>query len=145
MSELPTTDRQSIMGRLAKRPYAEGDDLPEVGGVCLVSGANQDAESDQHRSFNWCRVVGYTVDNKFVCLQVPGCWPTVERLTNCWFADEESLLRAAAPALLGALRGIVSAVDHVEWDCTASAAHGRLDDARSVARAAIAKATGEPS
>jgi len=133
-----TTERSviGVTGRLAKRAYAEGDDLPEVGSTCLVSGANQDAESDQHRSFTWCRVIGYTPDNNFVCLQVPGCWPKVERLTNCWFADEEFLLRAAAPSLLKAAR-----VAHRYLTCD-STPLSNSDIAAELA-AAIAKAEGK--
>lgn len=72
-------------GRLAPRPYKEGDSLPAVGSYCLVSGANCDIESDQHRGFSWRKVIGYA--GEFVCLQTHGCWPTVERLGNCWFAE----------------------------------------------------------
>src|ERR1700677_1634136 len=130
----PTTDRQSITGRLAKRPWAEGDDLPAVGNSCLVSGANQDMESDQHRNFLQCRVVGYTVDNKFVCFQVPGCWPTVERLTNCWFADEKLLLDAAAPDLLKALKAVREFMDDPQRECPLPV------EIASAVREAIAKA-----
>jgi hypothetical protein len=77
----------SIIGRLAPRPYQTGDTLPAVGSLCLVSGANCDVESDQHRSYMWRRVVGYGVGDEFVCLQTRDCWPTVERLGNCWFAE----------------------------------------------------------
>lgn len=73
-------------GRLAPRAWQPGDHVPAVGGMVLVSGANCDIESDQHRAFTWRRVVGYGEDNGFVCLQAKGCWPTVERMTNCWFA-----------------------------------------------------------
>jgi hypothetical protein len=37
-----------------------------------------------------------------------------------------------------ALRNLVFAVDHVDWDCTANAAMARLDEARSAARAVLA-------
>lgn len=74
-------------GRLAKRPYQTGDNLPAVGSYCLISGANCDIESDQHRGYFWRQVLGYSDDREFVCLQTSGCWPTVERLTKCWFAD----------------------------------------------------------
>lgn len=80
-----TTER--IIGRLASRPYRAGDDLPAAGSTTLVSGAHGDVESDQHRGYGWRRVLGYSPDLKFICLQTPGCWPTVERLENCWFAD----------------------------------------------------------
>lgn len=125
------TDQKSIVGRLAKRPYRAGDDLPAVGAVCLMSGVNCDAQSDQHRSYMWVKVIGYTDDNQFACFQKAGCWPTVERLENCWFADEESLVREAAPAMLGALRKIVK-----EGDLTAP------ETMKRIAADAIAKAEG---
>ena len=78
-------------GRLAKRPFRPGDDLPEVGSFCLVSGANCDIESDQHRGYSWRQVIGYSEDREFVCMQTHKdsytCWPTVERMANCWFAE----------------------------------------------------------
>jgi len=86
-----------------------------VGSQCLVSGSNQDVESDQHRSYSWRRVIGYSVNNKFVCLQTRDCWPTVERVENCWFADERLLLNAAAPDLLAAAR---LAVKYLNADST---------------------------
>lgn len=75
-----------IEGRLAERAYLAGDVLPEVGTQCLVSGANGDIESDQHRAYLWRLIIGYSPDKQFVCLQTEGCWPTVERTVNCWFA-----------------------------------------------------------
>lgn len=78
---------RAFVGRLAASSYQPGDDLPAVGTSTLVSGANADVESDQHRSYMWRLVVGYSPDLKFVCLQTPDCWPTVERLENCWFAE----------------------------------------------------------
>ena len=77
----------SIIGRLAAHPYQCGDELPAVGTSVLISGANQDVESDQHRSYSWRTVVGYSHADKFVCLQTRDCWPTVERLENCWIAE----------------------------------------------------------
>lgn len=78
-------------GRLSPRPFQFGDTLPAVGSYCLVSGANCDIESDQHRGYSWRQVLGYSDDKEFVCLQTHkdsyACWPTVERLTNCWFAE----------------------------------------------------------
>lgn len=95
--QLPTYEVRSgsVNGRLAKQPYSQGDALPAIGSFCLVSGANCDIESDQHRAFYWKKVVGYA--DGFVCLQVDGCWPTVERLTNCWFAEIPNPAKAAAP------------------------------------------------
>jgi hypothetical protein len=74
------------MSRLAKRRYAFGDPLPMPGQWCIVSGANGDITSDRDRSYTRRLVIGYTPCGGFVCLQSEGCWPTVERLTNCWFA-----------------------------------------------------------
>ena len=79
----------SIVGRLAPRRWQVGDPLPDVGLFCLVSGVNCDVESDQHRSYMWRKVVGYSDDSQFVCLQTEGCWPTVERTDNCWFAETD--------------------------------------------------------
>lgn len=133
----PTTDR-NIIGRLAQRPWREGDSLPETGSECLVSGSKQDVESDQHRSYSWRRVIGYSVNNKFVCLQTRDCWPTVERLEHCWFADERHLLNAAAPAMLAALRRI--AFDPIG---APDASHESvLEGIVEIAKAAIAKAEG---
>lgn len=77
----------TIIGRLAPRPWQEGDPLPTTGSQCLVSGVHCDVESDQHRAYSWRTVVGYGVGNKFICLQTNDCWPTVERTENCWFAE----------------------------------------------------------
>ncbi len=77
----------SVEGYFAERPHKDGDSLPSVGSLCLVSGAHNDIESDQHRAYMWCQVIGYTDDKQFVCLQTKGCWPTVERVANCWFAE----------------------------------------------------------
>lgn len=85
-----------VVGRLAKRPYEAGDPMPAVGSKCLVSGANCDVESDQHRAYGWRTVVGYGVNDEFICMQTRDCWPTVERLSNCWFAEIPSP-RAPAP------------------------------------------------
>ncbi len=76
-----------IEGRLATRSYLPGDALPATGSLCLISGANCDIESDQHRGYLWRQVLGFTDDDEFVCLHTPGCWPTVERTKNCWFAE----------------------------------------------------------
>ena len=80
---------KSVTGRLAARRWQAGDPLPDVGSFCLVSGVNCDVESDQHRSYMWRKVVGYSDDSQFVCLQTEGCWPTVERTDNCWFAETD--------------------------------------------------------
>lgn len=74
-------------GRLAGRPFQSGDVLPAPGSYCLVSGANCDIESDQHRGYSWRQVLGYSNDRQFICLQTNDCWPTVERTANCWFAE----------------------------------------------------------
>lgn len=73
------------MARLAKRPWQAGDPKPEVGKFVTVSGANNDITSDQDRAYSERYVVGYSTCGNFVCLQTDGCWPTVERLENCWF------------------------------------------------------------
>ena len=85
----------SVIGRFAARPYMPGDPLPEVGTKCWVSGANADVESDQHRSFGERIGIGYTPCGLFACFQTEGCWPTVERLINCWFADPDRLAKAS--------------------------------------------------
>ena len=131
MSGDPTSDDKSIVGRLAPRPYRVGDAMPDVGSLTLVSGANCDMESDQHRSYSWRRVIGYSDDRQFVCLQTSNCWPTVERMTSCWFARTgapNAIPRASAPDLLDALRAMLDDDDH--------------DEAKRKARSAIAKATG---
>jgi len=78
---------KSIIGRLAPRSWRAGDPLPAIGSLCLVSGAHSDVESDQHRSYLWRKVVGFSDCGGFVCLQTEGCWPTVERTENCWFGE----------------------------------------------------------
>ena len=72
--------------RLAKRRYEFGDPLPMPGQWCIVAGVHSDITSDQDRAYGRRLVNGYTPCGNFVCLQTEGCWPTVERLTNCWFA-----------------------------------------------------------
>lgn len=73
------------MARIAERPYEAGDPIPDVGSVCRVAGANTDETCDQDRSYNDMFVIGYSQCSNFICLQRNGCWPVVERLTNCWF------------------------------------------------------------
>jgi hypothetical protein len=93
-----------IIGRLAKRPYRSGDELPEVGTLTLVSGANCDVESDQHRSYLWRKVIGYANENQFIVLQTRDCWPTVERTEFCWFASDDDLVNSCAGELLSIVR-----------------------------------------
>ena len=94
--------KRSVVGRLAPNRWQAGDPLPEIGSLCLVSGANCDVESDQHRSYMWRKIVGYGEGDMFICLQTEGCWPTVERTENCWFAEiptpRNIALRAQADA-----------------------------------------------
>lgn len=78
---------KAIIGRLASRRYREGDELPATGSTVLISGVHNDVESYQHRGYMWRYVVGYSKCGKFICLQSEGCWPTVERLENCWIAQ----------------------------------------------------------
>lgn len=89
MTQAPTPGplSGSVEGRLTAMPWKPGDPLPAVGSAVLVSGANCDVDSDQHRAFMWRTVVGYGDQDRFVCLQTGSCWPTVERLENCWFAE----------------------------------------------------------
>lgn len=94
MSEAVTNELQDVDGRLAARPYQSGDPLPAVGSICLVSGANQDIRSDQHRAYSWRKVIGYTDDKQFMCMQTRDYWPTVERVANCWFAEIPTPLTA---------------------------------------------------
>ena len=70
---------KTIVGRLAPNAWRTGDPLPEIGSICLVSGANCDVESDQHRSYMWRKVVGYGDGDMFVCLQTEGCWKAIAR------------------------------------------------------------------
>lgn len=84
------------MARLAKNAWRLGDPLPDAGTMVLVSGANQDITSDQDRAYGESYVVGYSSCGQFICLQVSGCWPTVERLTNCWFAPTQEQLATEA-------------------------------------------------
>lgn len=79
------------MSRLAARAYLPGDALPAVGSVTLVAGANSDIGCDQDRAYTERLVVGYTPDGIFACFQTRDCWPTVERLTNCWFAPNAAV------------------------------------------------------
>lgn len=76
------------VSRLASRPYKVGDELPLVGSTCLMAGANSDISCDQDRAYSELIVVGYTKCGGFICTQSEGCWPTVDRLTNCWFSDK---------------------------------------------------------
>lgn len=60
-----------------------GEGLPPVGTVCEYYGANSDGPD------GWVyiesKVIGYTDDQQFVCMQKIGCWPVVERVSNCGF------------------------------------------------------------
>lgn len=76
------------MARIAKRPYQRGDALPAIGSLCEVACSNSDISSDQDRAYSELMVIGYTPEGEFVCFQKSGCWPVVERLTQCWFAEE---------------------------------------------------------
>lgn len=77
------------MSRLAKRAWVPKDTLPEVGSVCLMAGANSDISCDQDRTYGKRFVIGYSPCREFGCFQSDGCWPVVERLTNCWFTPNE--------------------------------------------------------
>lgn len=85
MSLAPTL--REVVGRLAPRRWAPGDPRPRVGTLTLVAGINTDVDSDQHRRYSWRQVLGYSDDGMFVCLQTSRCWPTVERVDNCWFGE----------------------------------------------------------
>ena len=78
------------MSRRVKRPYQPDARLPDVGETCLVAGANTDISCDQDRAYSKRIVVGYSPCGNFICLQTEGCWPTVERLKNCWFEEGET-------------------------------------------------------
>jgi hypothetical protein len=106
-----TTERRDVIGRLAKRPYEPGDPLPALGTECLVSGANCDVQSDQHRSYSWRTVISYTDDRQFVCMQTKNCWPTVERVANCWFAEIPTPMAPAPVSSNQQLRDLLT-----EWD-----------------------------
>lgn len=80
----------SATGRIATRRWEMGDDVPLPGALVFISGVNMDVESDPHRTYSWRRVIGVTDPSEgyiFICLQTKGCWPTVERLKNCWIAE----------------------------------------------------------
>ena len=94
----------SVEGRLSARPWRKGDPLPEIGSQALVSGANADIESDQHRGYMRRTVIGYGEGDNFIVLQTSGCWPTVERTTNCWFAEIDTP-RANHPTAVDAALG----------------------------------------
>lgn len=64
-------------------------ELPERDTYTNVSGANTDLSSDQHRSFGLARVIGYSSGKEFICLQRDNCWPTVERVSNCYFRTDD--------------------------------------------------------
>lgn len=78
------------MSRIATRAYLQGDPLPAVGSKCIVAGANSDIHSDQDRAYSERFVIGYSPDKKLICLQTEKGWPTVERLSNCWFGTIET-------------------------------------------------------
>lgn len=84
------------MARLALRPWKDGDDRPKVGSQVIVSGSNADITSDQDRAYSERWVIGYSRCGQFICLQTDNCWPTVERMTSCWFAQsvEQRLIDA---------------------------------------------------
>lgn len=65
--------------------WSVGMPLPEVGSEVELAGVNTDVTCDQDRKFSKVTVVGYSRCGCFGCFQVRDCWPTVEKLTNCWF------------------------------------------------------------
>lgn len=65
--------------------WRAGLPFPPVGCSCEVAGVNTDKYCDQDRAFSNRLVVAITPCHLFVCLQKEGCWPTIERLENCWF------------------------------------------------------------
>lgn len=65
--------------------WRQGLLTPVVGSTCEIAGANTDVSCDQDRKFSLVTVIGYSTCGRFICAQHKGCWPTVERLDNCWF------------------------------------------------------------
>lgn len=94
----PFTSKREFIGRLAPRRWQQGDLLAKVGELMLISGPHADVDSDQHRCFTWRKVIGYAEGTTFVCLQTAGCWPTVERLENCWVSEVRTLATPAQAA-----------------------------------------------
>jgi hypothetical protein len=60
-----------------------GEGLPPVGTVCEWHGPNSDGPNGW--VYTASRVVAYTEDHLFVCMQAPSCWPVVQRIDNCEF------------------------------------------------------------
>lgn len=60
-----------------------GEGLPPVGTVCEWHGPNSDGPNGW--VYTESKVVAYTDDGLFVCMQAPSCWPVVQRIDNCEF------------------------------------------------------------
>ncbi len=80
-SEFPTCANY-LFERPAKVEW-NGQGLPPVGTVCEWHGPNSDGPDGW--AYTESRVVAYTDDGLFICMQKPSCWPVVQRIDNCEF------------------------------------------------------------
>ncbi|HHM4988857.1 TPA: hypothetical protein ACRL4Y_005503 [Pseudomonas aeruginosa] len=80
------TDFPTCANQLFERPAKvewDGQGLPPVGTVCEWHGPNSDGPDGW--VYTESKVVAYTDDGLFICMQKPSCWPVVQRIDNCEF------------------------------------------------------------
>jgi hypothetical protein len=79
--------------------FTEDQNLPPVGSYCMISGANNDSVDEPGgRSYSHALVLGYSPDHQFICCQNDGCWPFVQRVSNCYFKPVTLAGNAPAPS-----------------------------------------------
>lgn len=61
----------------------DGKGLPPVGTVCEWHGPNSDGPDGW--VYTESKVVAYTDDGLFICMQKPSFWPVVQRIDDCEF------------------------------------------------------------
>lgn len=74
---------QNLIARPAEPATWNGKGLPPVGTVCEWHGPNSDGPDGW--VYTESKVVAYTDDGLFICMQKPSFWPVVQRIDDCEF------------------------------------------------------------
>ncbi|HCT4713611.1 TPA: hypothetical protein OTY26_003223 [Pseudomonas aeruginosa] len=86
-----------------------GQSLPPVGTVCEWHGPNSDGPDGW--VYTESKVVAYTDDGLFICMQKPSCWPVVQRIDNCEFRPLLTPEQVAAAERWAAIQQMLAFAD----------------------------------